>query len=106
MIPIDTHQPVDASPRAISSAARSATCGGSSNPPTSAGAPARNSPLSRSIATSSSGRRRAVSISLHSFRAASAICRRSPRRRRSVSWFSYVTTTGSTIEPVRWLNHG
>ena len=75
VIPIATHQPVDASPRASSSAARSPTCGGSSNPPTSAGAPARNSPLPRSSSTSSSGRRRPESISLHIFEAASAIRR-------------------------------
>ena len=44
---IDTHQPAEASPRAISSAHRSATPGASSRPPTSRGAPASISPEAR-----------------------------------------------------------
>src|SRR6202021_4027206 len=44
VIPIDTHQPADASPRATSSAHRKAVAAGSSRASTSTGAPARSKP--------------------------------------------------------------
>ena len=44
---IDTHQPAEASPRAIRSAHASVTAGGACSAPSSAGAPARSRPASR-----------------------------------------------------------
>jgi hypothetical protein len=75
VIPIDTHQPADASPRATSSAHRNAVAAGSSRAPTSTGAPARSKPESRSASTSSVGSLRAESMSSAMPRANSAISR-------------------------------
>ena len=64
MIAIETHQPADASPRATSSAQRSATPGSSSSPPTSRGAPGpqqARSPAGASTRPSGSRRSRSVS---------------------------------------------
>ena len=72
---IDTHQPAEASPRAISSAHRSATPGASSRPPTSRGAPASISPDARRRDRSSSARRRWRSVSGASSRASAEISR-------------------------------
>jgi len=55
-------QPADASPRATSSAQRSAVPAGSSRASASTGAPARRRPESRSTPTSSAGSLRSVSI--------------------------------------------
>ena len=70
---MDTHQPAEASPRAISSAQTSAAPGASSSAPRSAGAPARRSPAVRSSASSWGGRCRRRSVSVASSPASAAI---------------------------------
>src|SRR5580704_6230307 len=66
---IETHQPADASPRAIASAPRNVVAGEASSAPSAAGTPARISPVADNASTSASGRARSRSVSPASSRA-------------------------------------